>query len=201
MPTLGFDDLVTDSKTHNHWKMFIQVFIMASGPFMHDNILTFLGSYFPSFEAFRNNKGDKMWVKIANFFIDFALTIPILFFLFTCYSKGLYIMLPISFFMVYLLPLFNKSINIVEFGTNPRRTILTLAPRKFRFVFVDYQISTIFLLITFAILFCDTSLFDNVLSKTSRRGIGTMDLGAGLILFTSGTTSRQARGNLLPYYR
>jgi hypothetical protein len=71
-----------------------------------------------------------------------------------------------------------------------------VAPGKYKFTFLDYAISSIFIAATFAILFCDTTIFPERLSKTTRDGIGTMDLGAGLILFTSGITARQARSML-----
>eukprot|EP00826_Nyctotherus_ovalis_P062047 TRINITY_DN8909_c0_g1_i2.p1 TRINITY_DN8909_c0_g1~~TRINITY_DN8909_c0_g1_i2.p1 ORF type:complete len:464 (+),score=83.66 TRINITY_DN8909_c0_g1_i2:237-1628(+) len=182
-----------DPKTHNHWKMFIQVMIMSSNPFIHDNIITFFCSYFPKFEDFRNNKGNKSWITCLNFLIDFLLTIPVLFLVFTFYERGIYLVFPISLLFIYVLPFFNKPSNITKFGTNPQRSTVMLAPGKFKFVFMDYQISTVFSLISFAILYCDTTMFDNNLSKTTKGGIGSMDLGAGLIIFTSGITSRQAR--------
>jgi hypothetical protein len=186
-----------NAKLYNHWKLFLQIFIFASGAFTHNNVVTFFSSYFPSFENFRKNKAGKGWVTFLNFILDFVLTTPILFLAFTFYVKGLYIMLPISFFVVYILPLLNKTANVVRFGHNSRRSIVTVAPRKFKFMFLDYQISTIFFLMCFGIMYADTSMFDKNLSKTIKNGIGTMDLGAGLILFTSGMTSRQARGNFL----
>eukprot|EP00826_Nyctotherus_ovalis_P028791 TRINITY_DN226_c0_g1_i2.p1 TRINITY_DN226_c0_g1~~TRINITY_DN226_c0_g1_i2.p1 ORF type:complete len:465 (-),score=84.08 TRINITY_DN226_c0_g1_i2:115-1509(-) len=182
-----------DPKIHNHWKMFIQVLIMASSPFIHNNIITFFSSYFPKFEDFRINKTNKIWITCTNFLIDLILTTPVLFLLFTFYARGIYLLLPIAIFLAYVLPFFNRPSNISKFGSNPRRAIVTMAPGKFKFTFLDHQISMIFLLICFAIMYCDTSMFDENLSKTTRDGIGTMDLGSGLILFTSGITSRQAR--------
>eukprot|EP00826_Nyctotherus_ovalis_P051525 TRINITY_DN6443_c0_g2_i1.p1 TRINITY_DN6443_c0_g2~~TRINITY_DN6443_c0_g2_i1.p1 ORF type:complete len:464 (+),score=64.79 TRINITY_DN6443_c0_g2_i1:196-1587(+) len=182
-----------DARVHNHWKLFLQVFTLSNGCFMHDNIINFFASYFPRFEDFRSNKVNKAWVTCVNFILDFVLTTPPLFLLFTFYKWGTFIALPVTIFLTFVLPFFNKTRNIVPYGSNPKRTIIMVAPRKFKFAFLDHQISTVFLLICFAILFCDTSLFDNVLSKKTRDGIGTMDLGAGLILFTSGMTSRQAR--------
>jgi len=193
--TQGTNSPSRNPKIQNHWKLFIQIFVFASGAFIHNNTITFFSSYFPSLEDFRKNKQNKAWITLINFLIDFILTTPILFLAFTFYETGLYIMLPISFVMVYILPLLNKSSNIVLFGRNPRRSIVTVAPRKFKFMFLDYQISTIFFLVCFGIMYADTTMFDKNLSKTRRDGIGTMDLGAGLILFTSGMTSRQARGS------
>jgi hypothetical protein len=181
-------------KFHNHWKILIQVLILDSEPFMHNNIINFFISYFPGFCGFRKNEAKKKWVGCVNFMTDFILTTPLLFICFTFYQTGLYIVLPIGILLTYLLPLLNKTPNITLFGNNPRRTIVPITERKFKFTFLNYQLSIIFLLISFAILFCDTTLFDDSLSKTTKDGIGTMDLGAGLILFTSGITSRQARG-------
>jgi len=181
-------------KTHNHWKMFLQMFILFSGPFVHINIINFFISYCPRFGDFRKNKAGEKWVGCVNFIIDFILTTPLLFLLSTFYETGIYIILPIAFFLTYLLPFFNKIPNIISYGNNPRRTIVKISEGKFKFTFLDYQLCTVFSLICFAIIFCDTSLFDNNLSKTQENGVGTMDLGAGLILFTSGVTARQARG-------
>jgi len=160
---------------------------------MHNNIINFIISYCPGFGEFRKNKAREKWIGCVNFIIDFVLTIPLLFLLFTFYETGIYAILPIGFFLTYLLPFFNKTPNIISFGNNPRRTIVKISEGKFKFTFLDYQLCTVFLLICFAITFCDTTLFDNDLSKTQEDGIGTMDLGAGLILFTSGVTARQAR--------
>lgn len=189
--------LIEDNKVKNHWKLFIQILIFVSAKFIHSNIISLLMSYFPKFEDFRNNKTESRWIMFWNFLIDCLLTFPMIFLAFTFYKYGNYILLPIVLCLMFLLPLLNKTQNITKFGSNPRRGVIIVEPMKFKFTFLDSQISIIYLIVSFAILFCDTTMFDNVLSKTTKGGIGTMDLGAGFILFTSGTTSRQTRGTLI----
>lgn len=189
-----------DNKVKNHWKLFLQIYVFMSAKYVHDNIISLFMSYFPKFEKFRKNEHESKLKMLCNFFIDYLLTMPLLFLGFILYGFGIYILVFIVTFLVYILPFFNKTRNIIKFGENPRRGVVRVTAMKFKFTFLDDLISLIFFVVCFAILFCDTTLFDDVLSKTSKGGIGTMDLGAGFILFTSGITSRQVRGIMLFYH-
>jgi len=194
MDNMSDSDIAT-AKINNHWKLFFQVYIFVTVPFIQINIINLIISYFPTFEDFRLNKPNKTFITVINFIIDYILTIPMVFLCFIFYeSIGFYILFTIQLFLVHGLPFLCKEKNTVAFGHNPRRTITEIAPRKYKFFFLDNLISAIFLTVTTAILLCDMSYFPSSLSKTVKNGISTMDLGAGLILFTSGITARQARG-------
>eukprot|EP01022_Parablepharisma_sp_SALTPOND_P001034 TRINITY_DN105463_c0_g1_i1.p1 TRINITY_DN105463_c0_g1~~TRINITY_DN105463_c0_g1_i1.p1 ORF type:complete len:478 (+),score=32.11 TRINITY_DN105463_c0_g1_i1:180-1613(+) len=184
---------VPSEKTSNHWKLFLQLYIFSAIPFFQNHVLNVLASYFPTFESFRQNKSRSPVVGTINFILDYILTIPLVFLAYTYYSYGIYLTCAGVLILVYALPLLSRPRNLANPLRNPRRTIVVTGPNKFQFVFLHNHISAVFLAMCFGIMFCDTLFFPDILSKTSKGGIGTMDLGAGFILFTSGVTSRQAR--------
>ena len=179
--------------TVNHWKLFPQLYVFNSAPFVHMHIVHLLTSYFPAFQAFRQNKSGTFVCGATNFLLDYFLTLPIIFIAFTCYTNWIYVICAVTMILVHGLPFLSKERNIVLPAENPRRTITQVAPGKYWMTFLNHNISAGFLSMCFGIFFCDTLFFPDELSKQYRDGIGTMDLGAGFILFITGATSRQTR--------
>ncbi len=187
------EEEVRERKITNHWNLPIQLLTFVLTPCFHFNVIHFFSSRCPCFAALRRNESKSCLFSMVNFFIDFVLTIPFIFLGATYYDLGIYIIPPIMVATVGLLHLMNGGKNFAAPFTNPRRTVIEIAPHKYKFTFLDYTLGSVFLSTIFCILYCDTSLFPYGLSKTLKGGIGTMDLGSGVILFTSGITSRMAR--------
>ncbi len=190
------DSLLQDikaAKVQNHWKIFLQIFIFHVTPFFHIGVIQFLSGHCPAFAVLRRNEHKLGLLHVINYIIDFLLTMPFFFLSITYYDIGLYILIPFMLGVIALLHLIDKGKNAVVPFNSTRPTAVEVGPGKYKFTFLDYAVTSIFIGATFAILFCDTSMFPDELSKTSIGGLGTMDLGAGLILFTSGITARQAR--------
>ncbi len=193
-----YDGDLLEEKRYNHWKLMFACLGMTTVPFLHINLMNFCTSRWPAFERLRKNSHKLASLRVVNFLLDFLFTVVPIAVMFAGYHFWIYVLTPaaVGLSLVFLFASHGKSHAMIF--ANPRKAVIPLGPDKYKFVFVDYLVTLAFLVGCFAVQFSDVAIFPDELSKTAVDGVGFMDLGAGLILFTSGLTSRQARRANVP---